>query len=813
MQIMNNSNEIQFRCTISYMFKNCPKQDGWFGCYARTKDGTDIKLTGKTLVPLTKGMQLDVTVAKVSNGTVPEFKASNITVVTRTITGTKAYLKSLPGVSDTVADKLVRKFGADAIEMIRKSSDKVESQLGLSKKQMSALVNGITNTNEVNKLRTFLPELYTDAINYIKNTMQPNPIEKIKKNPWILMDCPHTSFMVVDMIAVRLGINPFATDRIKRGILYILQSEQNGDSYINLTDDNTMLSFMRKVQNLLKLKFENGMAEFGKILMDMTNEESPVIHIEQYGHEYHLYTIEDWYDYGLVLKHLNQNRKKLYLMTKADTDVLKKVMDKQELLLPFKLTDEQRYASIIALSHRISIITGGPGRGKTLTIGFIAACSGDLNKELMTAAMMVHQNPVLLLAPTGKAAKKLQIDTNDKYPTMTIDRLLCAIKFEQKPDVSGKKKKPKGYFSSFNKPSTLIIVDESSMVDMPKIGALFSYFDKARFCFVGDKDQLPPVGKGQFFHDIIRSGKITTAYLTIPMRHSGLILENADKINAGNINLQYDVHEMPFYPQAADDYNMIDTIIDQYNDERIIEPDASQIAVICPVQQGIIGVVNINIAFQEIMCPKNDTCIASFNTKHKTSIFATKGYQIPNTFYGNYGSKDGNKHTSFRIGDIVMCTKSNYKIHITEYDNDDYLNGCVIDGSNGIFNGEVGRIIGYIPDHVIENDTDSDFIIVQFNNGYVAELDRSQGEFDNFVLGYAMTVHKVQGCEYNTVIYVSPQRLMTLRVEGFACKNLVYTAITRAKKRAVIIGSKESLNKCIQTDMAHRNSTLSESII
>lgn len=800
----NNNTEIQFRCTIRYMFKGCPKQDGWFGCFAQVKGGAEIRLTGKTLLPLTKGMQLDVTASKVSSD---EFVASAITVVTRTLTGTKSYLKSLPGVSDPVADKLVKTFGTDAIDMIRSDPGKVKSQLGLQTKQINALVKGVTNTDEVNQLRTFLPELYTDAINYIKNNIQPNPIDQIKKDPWILMNCPHTSFQIVDLIAIRLGTSPFAMERIEKGILHVLQSEQNGDSYINLSNDDTMLLFMGKVQTLLRIRFGQGMAEFGSILMRMSNAQNPMVHIEQYGQEYHLYTTDDWNDYGIVLSHLNQHRQEMYIQTKQDTNTLLKIIRQQEMILPYPPTDEQRYAAITALSQKLSVITGGPGRGKTLTIGFIAACNGDLIQEL--APTSKHQNPVLLLAPTGRASKKLQTDTHDKYPTMTIDRLLCAVEYElkQKDDTKKRKHSSDGYYLSFNNKHSLIIIDESSMIDLPKIAALFKHFPLARFCFVGDKDQLPPVGKGQFFHDIIRSGKVTVSELTIPMRNGGIILANADKINAKDTSLQYDIHEMPLFPQVEDDQNALNFIIDQYNDERELEPDTSQIAIICPVQKGTLGVININIAFQEILCPENESCVASFNALRKTSIFTTKGYQIPDTFYGQSGN-----YTRFRVGDLVMCTKTNYHIQLTEYENDDYWNGKATDESMGIFNGDTGRIIGYIPSHAVGNDSDSDYIIVQFNDGRVAELDRSQEQFDNFVLSYAMTVHKVQGCEYNTVIYISPKRLLSMTHIGFACRNLAYTAVTRARKRVVIIGSKESLNACIETDMNHRNSTLAESI-
>lgn len=797
----NHSAEIQFRCTIRYMFKGCPKQDGWFGCFAQVKGGAEIKLTGKTLLPLMKGMQLDVTARKVSGD---EFVASSVTVVTRTLTGTKSYLKSLRGVSDAVADTLVKTFGTDAIELIRTDPDKVKNQLGLKANQINALIKGVNDTDGVNQLRTFLPELYTDAINFIKNNIQPDPIDQIKKDPWILMKCPHTSFQVVDTIAIRLGMSPFSMDRIEKGIVHVLQSDQNGDAFLNLSDDETMLSFMIKVQTLLRIRFGQGMAEFGSILMRMSSAQDPAIHIEQYGNEFHLYTIEDWNDYGIIVSHLSANRQKLYVQTKDEIDTLRQIMATQAMFLNHPPTDEQTYATITALSQRLSVITGGPGRGKTHTIGYVAACNEDLVKAI--APHNRHQNPILLLAPTGRAAKKLQDDTEDKYPTMTIDRLLCAVEFEQSSKQNTKKKQ-KGYYESFNNRHTLIIVDECSMVDLTKIAALFRAFPEVRFCFVGDKDQLPPVGKGQFFHDIINSGKITVAELTIPMRNGGLILANADKINAKDTALQYDVHEMPLFPQAEDDQTALDFIIDQYSEERQLEPDLSQIAVICPVQKGTIGVININIAFQEIICPENDSCVASFNAMRKTSIFTTKGYQIPDTFYGQSGN-----FTRFRVGDLVMCTKTNYAIRLTQYKDDDYWNGVETGQYMGIFNGDVGRIIGYIPAHAVGNDSDSDFIIVQFNDGRVAELDRSQEQFDNFVLSYAMTVHKVQGCEYNTVIYVSPKRLLSMTHIGFACRNLAYTAVTRAKKRVVIIGSKDSLNACIMTDINHRNSTLADDI-
>ena len=801
----NTKTEVQFRCTIQYMFKGCPKPDGWFGCFAKMRGGEEIRLTGKTVLQLTKGMQLDVTAIQTGDD---QYNATDIVIVTRTLSGTKAYLVSLPGVSEPVAKRLVQTFGSDVIDLIRTDPDPIKNRLALTSRQINALVNGVTNTDDLNQIRTFLPELYTDAINYIKKNI-PSPKQTIQNDPWILLQCPHTSFQTVDTIAIRLGRSPFDDDRIEKGILYMLNSMQTGDNYINLSDDDAFLSFMVKVENLLKIRFGRGMAEFGNRLLTMANASDPKIHIRGYKNEFHLYSIEDWQDYSLVKDYVNDVKSQSYIQTSDQAKRLKSELDYMKRMLSIKLTDEQQYAIIIALSKKFSVITGGPGRGKTLTVSCIAECNEGM-PGIMNPKLRGIRGRVLLLAPTGRAAKKLQDSTNSKYETMTIDRLICSAEAEIRSLSKSKNPTPDKSscpFLSNNKPDTLIIVDESSMVEMSKIAELFRHFNMVRYCFVGDKDQLPRVGKGQFFHDIIKCGKVAVAQLTIPMRNNGLILQNADKINAGDTALQYDVHEMPLFPQAADDQNALDFIIDQYNDERDLEPDESQIALICPVKKGGVGVIAINLALQAITCPENACSVAAYNPNHKKNFFATRGFPIPDTYYG-----DGQNYTRFRIGDTVMCTKSNYGIELTEYNNNDFWGNKVKSHSYGIFNGDIGKIIGYIAAHTVGNDSDSDFIVVQFNDGRVAELDRSAEEFDHFMLGYAMTVHKVQCCEYNTVIYVSPKSLSNMTHTGFACRNLAYTAITRARKRVVIVGSKESLIDCIKTEMAHRNSTLAEDL-
>lgn len=797
-----NDKNVQFRCTLGNMYKGCPKPNGWFGCFARTKNGENIRLKGKTMQNLTKGMQLDVTGVEVEHHT---YQVTDFTVVTKTYTGTRAYLSSLPGVSDSVARMVVQKFGSNAIQAIKDDPVMVKDMVGLSTKQMNALEKGIANTDDMNQIRTFLPELRSDAINYIKKNI-PSPKQAVQNNPWILLECPHTSFQTVDAIAIRLGVSPLDEDRIERGISHVLETMQTGDNYINLSDDSKIQALMVHVQDVLRISFGNGLAEFGTILMRMNARADARIFIRQYRNEFHLYTAGDYNDYVLVRDHINQIKTQSYISTPEQAKRLKTEIDHMNQFLPFRLTDEQKNAVIIAMSRKLSVITGGPGRGKTLTISCIADCNVR-EPYIMGAGAAGKKGKVLLLAPTGRASKKLQEDTGDKYETMTIDKLLCSAKITKKDDNGRITIQQNTSYTCYNTGSTLIIIDESSMIDMPKIAELFRIFNRPRYCFVGDRDQLPPVGKGQFFQDLIHCGKVATATLTIPLRNNGLILQNADKINQGDTSLTYDIHEMPLFPQNDDNQAALDFILEQYGDECDTEPDKTQIALICPVKKGEIGVTSINMALQDIACPENQYGIASYNSTRNKNIFSTKGFPIPDTYFG-----EGQKHTRYRIGDTVMCTKSNYNVQMTQYENNDFWNGKETDHVNGIFNGDVGKIIGYIAAHTVGNDTDSDFIIVQMNNGYVAELDRSNEEFDHFTLGYAMTVHKVQGCEYNTVIYISPKSLKYMTETGFACRNLAYTAITRAKHRVVIVGSKESLNLCIRTPMSHRNSTLAEEL-
>lgn len=781
---MPNQPTQEFRCTIKRLFNGCPKSDGWFGCFAHVRGEIgDIKLTGNTTVNLVNGMQLDVTVVK--NQKFDSYDVIDFSVVTKTKTGLVSYLASLSGVSKDTARAIVMCYGEDALDEIKANPQNVKLSVGLTDKQLQAITDGVNKNDAQNDLRKFLPELSAQLIRRVKDQI-PNPKKAIKDNPYILHTVPGISFPVADTIALRLGIHPLEAFRVNHGLIYILETESNGHLFINLSDTNALQKLCNRLESLLRIRFDS-LNEFGMRLMALSQIQNSPIIIEHYKNEYHLYLTSLYLDMISVVGRVNILRKQDTAFTLAKNSVNRQI-SKYETYSGKILTKEQRNAVETAMHNKICIVTGGPGRGKTAVIDCIAHSwktptpKGEKPRE------------VLLLAPTGKAMNKLRTATNAQFETMTIDKLI----------VTAEKANSKA-FDEKNNDSTLIIIDESSMLDIAKIASLMNILSQCQYCFVGDIDQLPPISPGHFLKNLIDSGNVPTAYLTVPLRNGGLILSNAEKINNNDINLQYDFTQMPFYPQEADNQAALDFILEQYNEERINCPDITQIALLSPMKKGILGTVSINIAIQDIACPLNPNHTITYDAQHDRDVILTKGYPIASTIYGN-----GEQYTKFRIGDIVLNTQNANNVMAFYYEDNDYWNKLAIESSQGVFNGDCGRIIGYVPAN--GSDDGHDIIIVQLFDNRFIEIDLSAGEFEHFELGYAMTVHKSQGCEYQTVIYVSPKMLLNSISTGFATKNLVYTAVTRAKEKVVIIGSKEALNECIMHNIPEKNSNVQERV-
>lgn len=777
------SNEVQLKCTVKKIFKNCPKSDGWYGFFAYVpKLKRDVKITGITSLVLKEQMQLEITAVPDPKSPDDSFIMKDVTIITRTQKSIIAYLSSLKGIGRFTAQRIVSEFGADAIKEIENNIDHVRITCGLTQLQADELTLGVFATNETNKLQKFLPELTPKQIEYVRRNLK-DPIKEVSDNPYVLTRIPTIGFKRADDIALRLGFDPISPFRVNHGIVYLLKTCSGlcEHCYLNLSDDDTLRKLYTETENLLNVRFID-YKEFGNRICDLAAIPDSPIKLEKWNLETHLYLCEMYYAVQAIVRILKTPKPQPYQRSKLQTFLPAYEQNKR-----IKLSLEQKTAVETSLTNPISVITGGPGRGKTMLIDCIASAW--------------DKGTVYLLAPTGKAANKLNIATSGRYSvtTMTIDKLITLLSLGCDKAQTAVLKN-----THVNSEHNLVIVDESSMIDTKKAAHLLSCCEKCNFIFVGDIDQLPAIEPGTFFKDVIDSGVIPVSKLTIPMRNAGKILENADKINKNDINLSYDFMEMPFYPYEKDDQTLLDAVIDQYNIERSRTPDIKQIALLSPIKKGFAGTVKLNIAIQNIICPAAaDNTRPSYDQRRSRNNYVTKGFIINSQFYGN--SSD---YTKYRVGDIVINTQNCPDITVYSYTYNDYWNGNAEKRTQGIFNGDCGTIIAYVPDAGDQ----TEMIVIQLFDGRIIEIDCSAGEFESFQLGYAMTVHKAQGCEYETVIYISPDSIQYCVKTGFASKNIVYTAVTRAKNRMIIMGSKNGLHACIQNNQPVRNSTLAQKL-
>lgn len=360
---------------------------------------------------------------------------------------------------------------------------------------------------------------------------------------------------------------------------------------------------------------------------------------------------------------------------------------------------------------------------------------------------------VFLCAPTGRASKRLSEATGED--AKTIHRLLDL-------DFTG----GKGHFT-YNEDKKLeadvIIVDEVSMCDEYVFYALVRAIKRGgRLILVGDKDQLPSVGAGNILADIIASGLVPISYLTHIYRQSdnSLIIENAHKVNKGVMPTIDNKSKDFFFDSQTDTADMLKNCIELVTKRlpSFTKIDSRDIQVLCPMKKGVIGVENINIEMQKALNPP-DSSKGELRT----------GMNI------------------FREGDKVIHTVNNYQM---EWLSSDGLSG------SGVFNGDIG--------YIIEVNKSAPSLKVQFDDGKIATY--KQENFDEISLAYAISIHKSQGSEFPAVIIMvsgGNPFLMT--------RNLLYTAITRAKKIVVIEGSKESMAKMVKNDYtAKRNTLLAE---
>ncbi len=664
------------------------------------------------------------------------FKAS----IPNDIVSLERYLSSgaIKGVGPSIAHKIIQTFKDDTKRVIEEEPELLSKIKGISGKKAQDIAYQFEEKRDLRDAMIFLSQygingtlavklykVYEDEIYYI-----------IKQNPYKLSeDVRGIGFKTADEIARKVGIEKDSEFRIKSAVEYIL--------YLNAEKGNTYMKVMdlfNETKFLLDIEIENDY--FETLLSNMVIDRR--IKIEHSTDVYLNYYYKVEAEVAKRLLSINASVADLNY-EKSTVEDFEKFFKEKNILL-----DEMQLLFIKkSIENGVSILTGGPGTGKTTTINGIIQFFGAKNLKISLAA------------PTGRAAKRMSEATG--YEAKTIHRLL-----EVNGVVNDKDASSHGEFlrNEENPLETdVVIVDEMSMVDISLFNSLLKAIPlNCRLVMVGDIDQLPSVGPGNVLHDIIASEKFSTVKLEKIFRQAmeSDIVKNAHKVNNGE-KIKLDNKSSDFFFIEESDAMHITARIWRLLSQKLpkyVDAKTSDIQVITPMKKGNLGTYKLNEDLQRALNPK------AINKKE---------YELPNG-------------KILREHDKVMQNKNDYKL-------DWIIKGMYdipIETGKGVFNGDIGE--------VIEIDKLNKKVEVLYDENRYVKYEFT--DLDEIELAYAITIHKSQGSEYPAVVIpiLDVPRLLSNR-------NLLYTAITRAKKCVVIVGSEKALNYMIQNKNEVRRQT------
>ena len=677
-----------------------------------------------------------------------QLKIENLTIqAPKDRISVERYLASgaIKGIGIGLAARIVNKFGEDTYRILEEEPERLAEVHGISMGKAREIADQLATQRELRKAMMFLQQ-YGISVNLAVKIFQKygqELYEIVGENPYKLADdISGVGFKIADEIARNAGILENSPFRIACGLIYLLQQASlEGHTY--LPKDELFL----RAQELLGLN-EKSQAETSREekFFEEGAEETLLEHslmnllIERRVVCRSMGESVAVYHARTYYTELHIARQLLDLNQDFQVNEKKIQAFLEKETKELEVDELQHQAVRKALSKGVFILTGGPGTGKTTTINRMIRY---FQKEKMN---------ILLAAPTGRAAKRMTEATG--YEAQTIHRLL-----ELSGENNGNEEGRMVFERDGQNPleADAIIIDEMSMVDIFLMEALLrAIVPGTRLILVGDVNQLSSVGPGTVLKDMIESGRFSVVKLTHIFRQAAKsdIVTNAHCINEGRQIALDNKSTDFFFLQRMDADVIIQAII--YLVEKKLPPYVQakpfDIQVLVPMRKGILGVENLNVVLQQHLNPKSP-------------IKREKEY------------KDG----LFRQGDKVMQIKNNYQM---EWEVRNAL-GIMVDQGVGVFNGDMGIIID-IDDY---NET----MTVEFDECKRVEYPFSA--LDELELAYAITIHKSQGSEYPAVVMpllTGPRMLFN--------RNLLYTAVTRAKRCVTIVGSKETVQKMIENE-------------
>lgn len=634
-------------------------------------------------------------------------------IIPESVDGIERFLGSgaIKGMGPALAHRVVAAFGKDTMAVLEKDPQRLLEVEGIGPKKLAVITESFYEEKQVNDIAydleqhgvagryaSRLLQKYGDDVHYV-----------LTEEPYrMIAEIDGIGFKTADQIALAYGMDRQDPQRLSAGLTYVLRTmTQNGHVCIPDTELVRRAAFILQADALGLHDILREAIEVGQLCT------------ADFEGTLYVYTPEAYEEEEYIAGRIGEmgNMKPLPMKTHVQL-----FLDRWQDARHFELADKQREAVERSLQSGMTVITGGPGTGKTTVVQTIIRLAEQEGLR------------ILLCAPTGRAAKRLAETTQRK--AKTIHRLLV-------PDGHVGAMQVFEYNETKMLPADLVIVDEVSMLDMEMMYHLLSALKpQCRCILVGDADQLPSVGAGAVLHDIIASGQVPVVRLDTIFRQKegGRIVTNAHLINSGRLPVVNEDTEFRFVEidNEADGAEKISAL---YNSELLETGDKFAVQVLSPMYKNPCGVDNLNQLIQERFNPP---------AEGKAEL---KG-----------------KNVVFRVGDKAMQKHNDYE--------------------KGVFNGDMGEIFAIQKDMVYVRYPEQD---VKYEGQ----------EVDEITLAYAITVHKSQGSEYHTVIMVlvNSHAIMLQR-------NLFYTAVTRAKRKVILVGTKRAVQTAVQNQRTSRRFTL-----
>lgn len=728
--------------------KNEPKLITITGTLAGANIGDYLKMKGKWEIHPEYGQQFKVV----------SYEAEQ----PATVEGIIKYLSNslIKGIGPKTAERIVAHWGEKSLDIIENDPDRLKEIEGIGKHKRELIKKGWREQKAVKNLMLFLHRYGVNVriAHKLFKEYGDQAFQVISSNPYKLAaDIYGIGFKTADSIALKLGLEPVSAQRIEAAIIFLLaDAAEEGHCFVPTTKmiidcskllDVSQEEHPRSIVHTIERQIDK-LAAGNKIII-VTDESAAgntqydpddLISVKEFYNSiiYHPFYYHAENNSAQKLAALEKNSAQcLACFQKVDWQKAFNWLETKTVDKNIHYSEEQKNAIIKCLTNKVTVLTGGPGTGKsTVTEGIVKLARAKKKK-------------VLLAAPTGRAAKRLSEVT--RAPAQTIHRLLefswqNGLEFRRNNDNPLE--------------ADLIIIDEVSMLDIMLLNHLLKAVrTDSHLVLIGDVDQLPSVGPGYVLKDLISSNRVPVIKLNKIFRQSSdsHIITNAHRIKVGNMPV-FSYRKGDFFFFGADSPEKSAELVVRLVTEKI--PGSfgysadNDIQVLAPMHKGVVGISELNRMLQQKLNP----------------------------------SKGGEELTlaakTYRKGDRVIQLRNNYE--------------------KEVFNGDFGRITGI--------DREKQTMIIEFENSSVSKaslpVEYDFSDLDQITHSYAISIHKSQGSEFPVVVLpLNTQHFIMLQ------RNLLYTAVTRAKKLVVIVGNKKAIDIALRNDKStHRNTRLASVI-